>query len=98
MGTVGHSSLTIKERSEEVITKLKNIYLLSKDSIEKNYNNLVILFELKKQLVEAFGEDSIYVAALDEKGLNQFIAYIYKNGSLPGTEVEEIKKMLPQSA
>lgn len=88
----------IEERSNEVITRLKKIYLLSKDLVEKNYNNLEILFELKKQLIKAFGENSVYVSALEEKGLNQFITYIYKNGSLPGSEVEEIKKMLPQSA
>ena len=88
----------IEERSNEVIARLKKIYLLSKDLVEKNYNNLEILFELKKQLIKAFGENSVYVSALEEKGLNQFITYIYKNGSLPGSEVEEIKKMLPQSA
>ena len=88
----------IEERSNEVITRLKKIYLLSKDLVEKNYNNLEILFELKKQLIKAFGKNSVYVSALEEKGLNQFITYIYKNGSLPGSEVEEIKKMLPQSA
>ena len=88
----------IEERGDEVITRLKKIYLLSKDLVEKNYNNLEMLFELKKQLIKAFGENSVYVSALEEKGLNQFIAYIYKNGSLPGGEVEEIKKMLPQSA
>lgn len=49
-------------------------------------------------MIKAFGENSVYVSALEEKGLNQFITYIYKNGSLPGSEVEEIKKMLPQSA
>ena len=88
----------IEERSNEVIARLKKIYLLSKDLVEKNYNNLEILFELKKQLIKAFGENSVYVSTLEEKGLNQFITYIYKNGSLPGSEVEEIKKMLPQSA
>ena len=88
----------VEERSDEVITKLKKIYLLSKDSIEKEYDNLERLFELKKQLIEAFGENNVYVTALEERGLNQFITYIYKNGSLPGSEVEEIKKMLPQSA
>ncbi len=88
----------IEERSDEIITRMKKIYLLSKDSIEKKYNNLDILFGLKKQLIEAFGENSVYVSALEKKGLNQFITYIYKNGSLPRSEVEEIKKMLPQSA
>lgn len=88
----------VEERSDEVITKLKKIYLLSKNSIEERYNNLEMLFELKKQLIEAFGEKSTYVLALEKKGLDQFITYIYKNGSLPKDEVEEIKKMLPQSA
>lgn len=55
-------------------------------------------FGLKKQLTDAFGENSAYVEELEKKGLNQFITYIYKNGSLPGNEVEEIKKLLPISA
>ena len=82
----------IEERSKEVINRLKKIYLLSKDLVEKKYNNLEILFELKKQLIKAFGENSVYVSALEEKGLNQFITYIYKNGSLPGSEVEKNQK------
>lgn len=88
----------IEERSAEVIIKLKKIYLLSKDSIEKNYNDLEIMFGLKKQLIEAFGMNSDYVSVLEEKGLKKFIEYVYKNGSLPKNEVEEIKKILPQSA
>lgn len=88
----------IEERNSEIIDKLKNIYLLSKDSIEKKCDNLEMFFELKKQLIGAFGEDSAYIRVLEEKGLNQFITYIYKNGSLPGTEVEEIKKILLKSA
>ena len=54
----------IEERSAEVIIKLKKIYLLSKDSIEKNYNDLEIMFGLKKQLIEAFGMNSDYVSVL----------------------------------
>ena len=88
----------IYERKDEVIDKLKNVYLLSKDLIENNYNNLEMFFELKKQLIAAFGENSAYVVELEKKGLNQFITYIYKNGSLPGSEVEKIKKLLPKSA
>lgn len=88
----------IRERNREVIDKLKKIYLLSKDSIEKKYNDLETFFGLKKQLTDAFGENSAYVEELEKKGLNQFITYIYKNGSLPGNEVEEIKKLLPISA
>lgn len=88
----------INERKSKVIDKLKNIYLLSKDLIENNCNNLEMFFELKKQLIEAFGENSAYVVELEKKGLNQFITYIYKNGSLPGSEVEKIKKLLPKSA
>lgn len=88
----------IGERNREVIDKLKEIYLLSKDSIEKKYNDLETFFGLKKQLEDAFGEDSVYIKELEKKGLNQFITYIYKNGSLPGNEVEEIKKLLPISA
>lgn len=88
----------IEERNDEVITKLKKLYLLSINSIETDYANLEMFFELKKQLIKAFGKDSKYVMELEEKGLRRFITYIYKNGSLPGADVETIKKMLPQSA
>ena len=87
-----------EERNSEIIKKLKKIYLLSKEQIGKTYNDLEMFFELKKQLSEAFGDNSPYVRTLEEKGLKQFTTYIYKNGSLPGNEVEEIKKLLPQSA
>ena len=88
----------INERKSEVIDKLKRVYLLSKDLIENNYNHLEMFFELKKQLTDAFGENNSYVLELENKGLNQFITYIYMNGSLPENEVEKIKRLLPKSA
>lgn len=88
----------VEERNKEVVKKLERIFSLSKDRIDKRYEKLEIFFSLKEQLVKAFGEKSQYVVALDEKGVDQFIAYIYKNGSLPENEVGEIKKLLPQSA
>ena len=81
-----------------MVKKLERIFSLSKDRIDKRYEKLEIFFSLKEQLVKAFGEKSQYVVALDEKGVDQFIAYIYKNGSLPENEVRDIKKLLPQSA
>ena len=88
----------IGERNREVIDKLKEIYLLSKDVIEKNNNELETFFWLKEQLTDVFGENSIYVKELEKKGLDQFIIYINKNDTLIESEVEEIKKLLPISA
>ena len=88
----------IKERNIEIVCGLKQLYLLSKEKVENEYNNLEIFFQLKEQLEQAFGHNSSYVTALEERGVDQFINYVYKNGSLPGKEVEVIKKMLPQTA
>lgn len=88
----------IKIRNRRVIESLEKFFALSKNTILNNYEKLELFFSLKEQLVESFGNNSKYVAVLDEKGLDQFITYIYKNGSLPEEEVGEIKKLLPQSA
>ena len=60
---------------------------MSKDSIEKNYNDLEIMFGLKKQLIEAFGMNSDYVSVLEEKGLKKFIEYVYKKAFDPELKI-----------
>lgn len=92
------NEINLKERNKIIISELKQLYLLSKEKVENEYNDLEIFFQLKEQLVQAFGKNSSYVVALEDRGVDQFTNYVYKNGSLPGKEVEVIKKMLPQSA
>ena len=88
----------IEERNKDVVTRLGKFFLLSEEKIDSRYKKLENFFSLKEQLIRAFGENSQYVIALDEKGIDQFIEYIYKNGSLPDGEVGIIKKLLPQIA
>ena len=88
----------IEKRNKGVIEKLESIFSISKDRIDNSYEKLEMFFSLKDQLIKEFGESSQYVAELNERGLDQFITYIYKNGSLPEKEVREIKRLLPQSA
>ena len=55
-------------------------------------------FELKKQLIIAFGKDGNYVRELEERGIDKFIQYIYKNGALPSDDVDKIKACLKSAS
>lgn len=88
----------IEERTEVVIEKLKKLYVISKEELEGQLLKLQLYFELEKQLIIAFGTESVYVKKLHEKGYEKFIEFVYKNGSLPKGEVEIIKSYVRQDA
>lgn len=82
----------IEKRTDEITEKLKNLYEISEEDIKSQQLKLQLYFELEDQLIIAFGTDSVYAKKLREKGYEKFIEFIYKNGSLPNSEVESIKK------
>lgn len=84
----------IESRTSEIVEKLKKLYLLSLDNVNMSYLKLKMYFELKKQLEIAFGKDSRYVKELENRGIDKFTEYIYKNGALPNDDVDRIKKCL----
>ncbi len=85
---------SIEERTKEIVGKLKSLYLISMEDVEKQYLKLQGYFELKKQLIIAFGKESDYVNELTIRGIDKFIQYIYKNGALPGHDKKEIEKYI----
>ncbi len=84
----------IEDRTIETVEKLRELYLISKDHVKDRYMKLKLYIELKKQLVIAFGENSRYVIELEDRGIDKFIQYIYKNGALPSEDVNIIEKCL----
>lgn len=84
----------IEDRTNETVEKLRELYLISKDHVKDRYMKLKLYNELKKQLVIAFGENSRYVIELEDRGIDKFIQYIYKNGALPSEDVNIIEKCL----
>lgn len=88
----------IEIRTNEVVEKLRKLYLISIENVNERYSKLQMYFDLKSQLVIAFGEDSRYVEELKDKGIDKFIEYIYKNGTLPSNDTEKIKKYLKSAS
>ena len=84
----------IEDRTNETVEKMRELYLISKDHVKDRYMKLKLYNELKKQLVIAFGENSRYVIELEDRGIDKFIQYIYKNGALPSEDVNIIEKCL----
>lgn len=81
----------IETRTIEIVQKLRDLYLISKEDLDQRFSKLQIYFKLKEQLVIAFGKESTYVKELQRRGTEKFIQYVYKNGSLPYDEVDVIK-------
>lgn len=88
----------VEDRTNEIVEKLKNLYLISEEHVEERYLKLQMYFELKKQLIIAFGKDGNYVRELEERGIDKFIQYIYKNGALPSDDVDKIKACLKSAS
>lgn len=88
----------VEDRTKEIVEKLRNLYLISEEYVDEHYLKLQMYFELKKQLVIAFGKDSKYVKELEHRGIDKFIQYIYKNGALPSDDVDRIKVCLKSAS
>ena len=81
---------SIESRTEEIIEKLKNLFVISIEHVNERLSKLDRYFDLKSQLVIAFGKDSGYVKALEDRGFEKFIKYIYMNGALPSDDIDKI--------
>lgn len=90
--------LCIVERNAETVNRLKDIYLISKESIEEDCLKLQIYFNLKEQLENAFGKKNRYIKELENRGVRKFIQYVYSNGTLPKEDIAELKNLVPQIA
>lgn len=88
----------IEDRKIEIIGKLKQLFLISKEDLEERFTKLKMYFDLKEQLGIAFGINSVYIKELEKRGIDKFIQYVYKNGALPSNETDIIKKIVLKNA
>lgn len=84
----------IEDRTNEIVEKLRELYLISCEDVNNRCIKIQMYFELKKQLEIAFGKESRYVVELKDRGIDKFIQYIYKNGTLPNEDANIIKECL----
>ena len=89
---------SINEREKEIVEKIKNLFMITKEEIDEKYNKIQIYFSLKEELAKAFGLEHVYVKELEKRGLNNFIQYVYRYGELPEKDLEKLKKLLPNIA